>query len=140
MDFARNVETIFITNSDDPDAGSSLYIVSEHWVIRCSGNATGGRVPETFIRRRQIEYIVGENRFAAPSIGAYPREGEHDGNRIVAILQDLSRDREPPEWRSRNGVAWETAVNEIREAREYARITQRPRASRRVGAAEFQPD
>jgi hypothetical protein len=135
-----NQVTSFITQRG-PEYGTSLYYVTNHWVIRCSGNTRGDRTAETFIRRREIRYIdtEGESRWHA-EVGRYPREGEHDGNRIVRVLDRISRSQEPDEWSSVNGVAWTTAVDEIDAAIDYAQRTQYQRASRRVGARAFTRD
>jgi hypothetical protein len=140
-----NVVTNFITSAGD-GFGTSLYYVTANWVIRCSGNSAGGRVPETFIRKRPIVYVtagIGSDLptvGSVPTINAFPREGAHNGNAIVAILDRISRSTEPAQWVSANGVAWTTAVDEIDAAIDYAQRTQRERASRRVGAADFTPD
>lgn len=135
-----NQVTNFITQRDW-GYGTSLYYVTTHWVIRCSGNTRGDRTAETFIRRRKIRYIGphGHSHWHA-AVGRYPREGEHDGNLIVKILDYIERDEEPAEWRSFNGVSWTTAVDEIDAAIEYAQRTQYERASRRVGAPAFTRD
>jgi len=134
-----NTVTNFITSAGD-GFGTSLYYVTAHWVIRCSGNSAGGRVPETFIRRRAIAYITAGIASDLPTVGSFPREGGHDGNAIVVILARISRSTEPAQWVSANGVPWTTAVDEIDAAIDYAQRTQRERASRRVGDAEFLPD
>lgn len=135
-----NQVTNFITHRGG-GYGTSLYYVTDHWVIRCSGNTAGGRDAETFIRRREIRYIdgSGDSHWHA-LVGRYPREGEHDGNPIVRILDRIGRNNEPNEWVSHNGIAWTTAVDEIDAAIDYAERTQRPRASRRVGDPNFTED
>mgnify|MGYP006207586879 CR=1 len=130
-----NYRTCFITHRG-AGFGTSLYYVTAHWVIRCSGNSNGGRTPETFIRRRDIIYIspVNAPNSLAPLVGYTPREGGHDGNPIVAILGDggMHYDQEPQAWISHDGVTWATACAEIDAAMAYARTTQAPRASRTV--------
>ena len=137
----QNIPTAFVTQ--EGIGGSSLYYVTTHWVIRCSGNNTDGRVAETFMRRRKIVYIR-RNRTESnyPEINTFPREGSHDGNNIVNILgyRNISRNHPPGFWRSENGVSWQTAVDEIDAAIEYARRTQYERASREVGQRDFQRD
>ena len=61
----------FVTHRG-PEYGSSLYYVTAHWVIRCSGNATGGRSAETFISHRgQIRWLASRlpGRETAPASG-----------------------------------------------------------------------
>jgi len=121
--------------------GSSLYYVTAHWVIRCSGNSAGGRIPTTFIRNRDIEYVNGAARSPVPILGYFPREGGHDGNDIVAILPHIDRNAAPALWSAVNGVAWATAVDEIDAAIVYAQGHGHiPKASRAVGAVNFAPD
>lgn len=135
-----NQVTSFVTHRGG-GYGTSLYYVTAHWVIRCSGNTAGDRVAETFIRKRDIEYVDGGKKAHwHASLGRCPREGDHDGNPIVRILDRISRSREPNEWVSHHGVAWTTAVDEIDAAIDYAQRTQRARASRRVGATSFSAD
>lgn len=135
-----NVPTAFITQKDDI-GGSSLYYVTTHWVIRCSGNNTNGRVAETFIRRRKIVYISGNGTPSDnPQINTFPSEGSHNGNKIVCIFRYGFLNHPRGLWRSENGVSWQTAVDEIDAAIEYARITQYERASRVVGQRDFQRD
>ena len=122
--------------------GSSLYAVTAHWVLRCSGNSNG-RTPETFIRQRSIKYVTAGIESDLATVGSCPKEGGHDGNPIVAILdiENLDRNTEPASWTSANGVSWATAVDEINAAFTYARTTQRPRASRAIGSGkDFAPD
>lgn len=138
-----NARTAFITN-DDAKGGSSLYVVTANWVIRCSGNNDPPRRRSTtFIRRRPVEYVLPDGRTTQhPMVGAFPREGEHNGHKIAVILnmETLERIPEPAEWRSANGVSWATAVAEIDAAMEYARQTQYPRASREVNRTNFAQD
>jgi hypothetical protein len=141
----HNHPTCFITQRPGP-YGSSLYFVTANWIIRCSGNSNG-RTPETFIRHRDIEYIsTGGASSRYPSLGRFPREGGHDGNEIVAILDPDTLDsrRAPPEWQSANGVSWATALDEIDAAMAYARYWGAHNghgfASREVGQRDFHRD
>lgn len=137
-----NTPAQFITQRQpDSDYGSSLYAVTADTVLRVSGNSNG-RTPETFIRKRAIVYIKDGGESGQPSLGAFPREGEHDGNDIVEILDGaLSPDAPPPQWQAEHGVPWSVAVAEIEAAREY--VKNNPgvnRASRDVGQQAFTPD
>lgn len=134
-----NVEASFITQRTG-NYGSSLYYVTRSWVIRCSGNSAEGRIPTTFIRQREIVYIKDGRSSATPTLGAFPREGEHDGNAIVEILPSIKESVVPRSWVSVNGISWAAAVKEIDDAIEYAQKTQIPRASRVVGSSTFKPD
>ncbi|MCP5074414.1 MAG: hypothetical protein GY947_14150 [Rhodobacteraceae bacterium] len=131
-----NNRTCFITHAG-PGHGTSLYYVTAHWIIRCSGNSAGGRTPTTFIRHRSINYhspIAGVPPILFATMGYAPREGTHDGNAIVAILGDggMNAAVVPAAWVAANGVPWTTACAEIDDAMAYARRTQHPRASRTV--------
>jgi hypothetical protein len=137
-----NVRTAFITN-DDGDGGSSLYVVTANWVIRCSGNTSRGRTATTFIRKRPVEYVLANAQTTQnPMVGAFPREGGHDGHKIAAILDmaTLEQIQEPAQWRSANGVSWAKAVAEVDAALAYARETQYERASRKVDRTAFARD
>lgn len=136
----QNSITNFITQ-DRGIGGSSLYYITTHWVIRCSGNNTNGRVPTTFIRRRSIKYIDQLGRkLNEPQLNTFPREGNHDGHNIVAILPNIHRNHPHGLWKSENGVDWQTAVDEIDAAIEYARRTGYERASREVRRGDFHGD
>ena len=134
-----NKRAAFITNAGSGH-GSSLYCVTAHWVIRCSGNNTGDRVSTTFLRKRSIEYKKGGLSDTA-SLGAEPIEGTHTGHPISEILDiDNLPQNAPQTWVSTNGVSWDTAVNEIHAAMEFARNTGYQRASREVGRVDFEQD
>ncbi|HEX7315496.1 MAG TPA: hypothetical protein VF297_16370 [Pyrinomonadaceae bacterium] len=128
----------FITWAGAP-YGSSLYYVTPHWVIRCSGNSNG-RTPETIIRQRDIVYIGPVNTTDMAEAGRFPRDGDHNGNAIVAVLDHIWRGNPPAQWVANNGVTWETAVDEIDAAIAYAQASQHPRASREVGQNAFHQD
>lgn len=136
-----NKRAAFITQGPG-NCGSSLYIVTEYWVIRCSGNNTGGRSSETFIRKRKITYIGDGGTFTEPKVGAFPREGGHDGNGIVAILDvdNLSGDNAPHQWKEANGVSWKKAYDECQDALKHVIATFTLRASREVGQNAFHAD
>lgn len=145
-----NQRTCFITHAG-PGHGTSLYYITAHWVIRCSGNSAGGRIPTTFIRRREIIYESPARQAPAtnvPTLNYTPLEGEHAGNPIVAILGDggMNSTVTPPQWVAINGVSWAAACDEIDAAMDYARRTQFPRASRQVDMGgrkrprDFSPD
>ncbi|GFM88859.1 hypothetical protein PSCICO_42580 [Pseudomonas cichorii] len=121
--------------------GASLYYVTAHWVIRCSGN-TNGRHAETFIRRRDIDYpgAPGQIVHPRPALGLFPREGGHNGNAITCVLNRIESGSQPREWIENNGVSWATAVAEIDAAILYAQSTQHERASRMVGGGNFSQD
>lgn len=140
-----NQRATFITQRPPNGAtvyGSSLYFVTAHWVLRCSGNSEGGRTPTTFIRKRDIVYIKGAASSPAPILGYFPRDDGHDGNEIVAILlNEYDRNATPAEWRHVNGVAWGTACDEIDAAITYAQNHQHhAKASRAVGSVNFAVD
>jgi hypothetical protein len=77
-----------------------------------------------------------------PILGWFPREGEHTGNAIVAILVAPFQDHaQPLEWNAVNGVSWAAAYGEIQAAIDYAQAhNHHPRASRQVGQQNFAPD
>ncbi|MBI3382573.1 MAG: hypothetical protein HY019_11255 [Aquabacterium sp.] len=131
-----NEPTMFITC--ERGRASSLYYISHHWVIRCSGHTDGERVATTFIRRRPIEYQRGNLTSHIPAIGYEPIEGGHTGHPIVQILgTGYNASQLPLQWVSASGVSWAVAVKEIDEAVAYAQKTQYERASRVVGDSEF---
>jgi hypothetical protein len=150
-----NERVVFITGEEG--RGSSLYMVTANWVLRCSGHHDRqGPIGErrratTFIRRRGIVYMSGLNRGNRAEVGYTPIEQDnphddtHIGHPITCIVargEELAWPRrEPYEWNDRNGVSWEVACREIDEAAEYARTTQRQRASRDVKSGDdFGPD
>lgn len=143
-----NLPAKFITNDNDEN-GSSLYYVTAHWVIRCSGGTyeyqdedgrPQQRVATTFIRQRDITYRDGNQNYDYPQIGAHPVEGGHVGNAIAAILDHIITAQPPANWRSARGVAWATAVAEIDAAIEYAQRWAPERASREVNKDDFKND
>jgi hypothetical protein len=134
----KNFRAVFITTRPGLDYGSSLYMVTAHWVLRCSGN-TNGRIAETFIRKRDCAYVLGRITAQTLSVGASPVEGGHDGNEITAILRtgatlDIPA-AAPGSWVANNGVPWATALAEVNDAMLYAQQMSRGRASRAVGGA-----
>ena len=137
-----NTRAVFITTRPGGQHGSSLYMVTAHWVLRCSGN-TNGRDAETFIRKRDCVYVQGGISLPHPAVGAFPHEGGHDGNQITAILSTGAQldipAVAPKEWVANNGVSWATAVAEVNDSMLYAQTMSGARASRRVGGS-FAPD
>jgi hypothetical protein len=150
-----NNRVIFITNAGG-NHGSSLYMVTAHWVLRCSGNRDpdNGRVPETFIRRRSIVYTskvrgpgsIHTRRIESPdpTVGSTPEEGRHTGHPISEVVSVGANlvfpANAPATWNAVNGVAWTTAVSEVDAAAAFARDYQYERASREVGQARFYRD
>lgn len=100
------------TTMREPDNGgsygSSLYLVTADWIFRCSGNKRGGRVAETFGRKRSIIYVKQGAGFYFPALGLTPEEGGHTGNPVSAVLSDTGNipDKAPGNWQSTNGVSW----------------------------------
>jgi hypothetical protein len=142
-----NERVLFITTRAPESGvifGSSLYLVTAHWVLRCSGNNASApddpdeRESTTFIRKRDIVYQKGGATSSTASVGASPVEGGHTGNAITVIIKtgdDLTPPAQAPAgWVATNGVSWDTAVAEINAAIIYAQQTQDERASRVVGS------
>ncbi len=133
-----NQRVVFITTRTGGTYGSSLYMVTAHWVLRCSGNNAGGRRSTTFIRKRSITYDTAGISSNNPTVGSAPVEGGHTGNNISAVVSTGATltfpTTAPASWVSTNGVSWATAVSEIDAAAAYARRTGFARASREVGS------
>lgn len=147
-----NHRALFITGRDGGHSGSSLYMVTAHWVLRCSGNVTewdlglkgykpGGRLSTTFVRKRDIYYSRDDSHSRIPSVGAQPVEGGHTGHPITQILSTgdnlIFPGAAPGTWVSENGVTWGVAVAEIDAAAAFARQTGCPKAARHVGTRVF---
>lgn len=138
---------MFITGV--PGRGTSLYYVTNHWVLRCSGHhdiehgpddeepSDGRRISRTFIRRREIAYEAANGDLAhLPAVGLQPREGGHTGHPILQIVEVASNAAAvPAAWVSVQGVTWATALAEIDAAVEYARRMSGISASRTVGGS-----
>ena len=121
-----NERVLFITTRAPTSGitfGSSLYMVTAHWVLRCSGNNASApddpdeRESTTFIRKRDIVYRSGGTYSSTASVGASPVEGGHTGNAITTVIKsgdDLTPPADAPAgWVATNGVSWATAVAEI---------------------------
>lgn len=122
--------------------GSSLYLVTGDWVLRCSGNSNG-RTPETFARKRAIIYVRPGQTFSGPALSLTPVEGGHTGNKISAVLNISGEipEQAPESWNAHNGISWADARNEVLAAEAE---TQKPgvsdRFSRVVGQGSFKAD
>jgi hypothetical protein len=131
-----NSRATFVTTRPGGSHGSSLYMVTAHWVLRCSGN-TNGRTAETFIRKRDCSYKLGNVSSQTPSVGASSVEGGHTGNEISEILSTGATLSfpvgVPATWVANNGVTWAVAVAEVDAAMLYAQTMSGERASRKVG-------
>ncbi|WP_440879558.1 hypothetical protein [Tenacibaculum sp. C7A-26P2] len=137
-----NKVAVFTTQRDD-DHGSSLYLVTNEWVFRCSGN-TNGREAETFGRKRAITYTKPGAKFDFPAIGLSPVEGGHTGNPVSFVLNDDGKipAEAPKNWNEKNGVSWKTAVIEVfaAQAASYTSVGKNGRFSRKVGDPVFKED
>ncbi len=137
-----NQTTVFTTQRNG-DYGSSLYLVTTDWVLRCSGN-TNGREATTFARKRDISYTKSDITLYYPAVGFTPKEGKHTGNLITAVLNKTGKIPQdaPANWNSENGVSWESAAEEIRAAEAATRlpVAETGRFSRKVGEQTFKND
>ncbi len=137
-----NLVAVFTTNRN-ADHGSSLYLVTADWVIRCSGN-TNGRNAETFARRRAITYTRLGASFNFPALGLSPVEGGHTGNPVSAVLNNTGQIPQdaPANWNANNGVSWATAAIEVLAAQAATNtdVAQTGWFSRRVGQLVFTAD
>jgi hypothetical protein len=137
-----NFLAVFTTKRDGC-YGSSLYLVTPDWVLRCSGN-TNGRNAETLARKRNIIYTKPGAVFQFPALGLTPVEGGHTGNRISAVINLTGEipQNAPINWNQINGISWQSAVNEIiaAEAATHTKLGKTGRFSRSIGQLTFKND
>ena len=107
-------KVVVFTTSRGENYGSSLYLITKEWVLRCSGN-TNGRDAEVFARKRNIVYKKAGAVFDLPALALVPVEGGHTGNPISAVLNDTGEIPQdaPDNWNANNGVSWQTAATEV---------------------------
>ncbi|MCT4601378.1 MAG: hypothetical protein N4A59_00565 [Marinifilum sp.] len=135
--------TVFTTKREG-HYGSSLYLITPDWILRCSGNKRGGRVAETFARKRSIIYKNPGAVFTFPALGLTPEEGGHTGNAITAVLNDTGEipNEAPDNWNYIDGVSWQKAIQEIKDAKAalHTEVAEIGRFSRKVGTTTFNKD